>query len=206
MQPPKESCGLHAYWTLPSAVFIDRHQLSDPLFLASQNLKALRSLSGEQDLEAPNWAINAWGSAALLELAHPAPGAVHDRWSVTIPTHLRYLEPPSEPALSVPWPVVFWACQADEGLKFSTNPFDRVNLGYDGLFGPKTMFFHIPPASQSEAYELIHVPTLDLTPDGVALVTTGTIFAVTVGFLWICWKLLSARSGPASVQRSSRRG
>ena len=195
-KPPADSCALHAYWTLPSALFIDRYQLSDPLFIASQNLTSLRSLSGEDDLEAPDWVVKKWGSAALLELAHPPSHDGHSGdWTVTIPTHLRYL-PPSKDAktpgyedLEVPWPVVFWACEAQEGLKMATNPFDRVNLGYDGLFGPKTMFHHVSPApADGLVIEKLVVPVMDV--QRAQWLETGTVLAVLAGFGWVCWQLL----------------
>jgi hypothetical protein len=204
LHPPKHSCGLHAYWTLPSTVFIDRYQLSDPLFLASQNLVALHSLSGEQDLEAPEWVIQRWGSAALFELAVPSTrqtnegkGSTED-WKVTIPTHLRYLDgqkhdggAPDQTTIDIPWPIVFWACEAEEGLKMSTNPFDRVNLGYDGLFGPKTMFYHIPVASDvSSTVSQIKVPVLNA--ENGQWIQVGTLIAVVLGFGFICWQLLQS--------------
>ncbi|KAF2170847.1 hypothetical protein M409DRAFT_63892 [Zasmidium cellare ATCC 36951] len=202
LQPPKEdSCALHAYWTLPTALFIDRYQLSDPLFLASQNLIALRSLSGAQDLEAPDWAVkHPWGSAALFELATPnvTTTAEDGFWNITIPTHLRYvnstLSIDGKTPLAIPWPTVFWACEAQEGLKMSTNPFDRVNLGYDGLFGPKTMFYHVPPNGEVEKLvELLWVPTLDVKNSG--WVSFGTVLAVLLGFGWVCWRLVRGVGG-----------
>lgn len=203
LAPPKASCGLHAYWTLPSALFIDRYQFSDSLFLESKNLVKLHSLSGEEDLEAPDWVVNRWGSAALIQLA--APGSQHSGnesalWTVTIPTHLRYLatdqDSTAEPGyadLEVPWPIIFWACEAEEGLKMATNPFDRVNLGYDGLFGPKTMFYHIPPAADVlSTAEKLRVPVMHHEKAG--RVPVGTMIAVALGFAWVCWKLgLSGR-------------
>ncbi|KAK5680993.1 protease B nonderepressible form [Elasticomyces elasticus] len=168
LSPPKlnGACALHAYLTLPSAIFLDRYQLSDPAVLRENGLVALRSLSGEQDLEAPEWVVEGWGSAALVELASPSPSSSTDDegdWMATIPLHLRYLQAAGNTTggrdggrgeegegyvnLTLPHPAVFWACEAEEGLKMSTNPFDRVDIGYDGLFGPKTMFFHIPPAT-----------------------------------------------------------
>ncbi|KAK3716847.1 protease B nonderepressible form [Vermiconidia calcicola] len=206
LRPPSDTCGLHAYWTLPSALFIDRYQLSDPLFLASQNLAALHSLSGEQDLEAPDWAIERWGSAALSELAAPpsspsGSGTDKSDWIITIPTHLRYLAGPQKPthtsghaSIDVPWPIVFWACEAEEGLGLSNNPFDRVDLGYDGLFGPQTTFYHIPPGSEvNTTVEEVQVPVLD--SEKAEWVQAGTLIAVVAGFAWICWQLLRATSG-----------
>lgn len=207
LSPPQPSCALHAYLTLPSALFIDRYQFSDALFLQSQNLKALRALSGEQDLEAPDWVINAWGSAALFELAHPAAGGdSSEEWTATIPTHLRYVKPDNTSSssagqshLSIPAPIVFWACNADEGTKFNTNPFDRENLGYDGLFGKKTMFYHVPPAPvMAEARDGLllglDVPVLNAEKAG-GWVGIATVAVVVAGFTWVVWKVLGGGAG-----------
>jgi len=72
----------------------------------------------------------------------------------------------------------------------AASPFDRVNLGYEGLFGPKTMFYHVPPANSSSGGRLveeIQVPVLDL--DQAWYVEWGTVVAVALGTLWVCWKL-----------------
>lgn len=212
--PPKDSCALHAYLTLPSALFIDRYQLSDPLFLASQNLVALRSLSGEQDLEAPDWVVKLWGSAALVELAHPQDAnasSKDDQWTVTVPTHLRYLQAqpnstiPGQTSLDMPWPSVFWACEAQEGLKMATNPFDRVNLGYDGLFGPKTMLYHIPPAVEEgvQLVEKLSVPVLE--PEEAGWVQMGTLAAVLVGFGWVLWMLFKPSGDDKGVSQERKK-
>lgn len=220
--PPKDSCALHAYFTMPSAIFLDRYQLSETLFLQSQNLIALRSLSGETDLEAPDWVVEQWGSAALLELAHPVQDTTtslsNDAWKITIPTHLRYVRSDlksnssradhtgsDHEVLDVPYPVVFWACEAEEGLKMSVNPFDRVNLGYDGLFGPKTMFYHIPAAVEQKVLSLeVRVPVLD--PSSVIVtngwVTGGTAVMVLLGFAWVVWQLASGIDGKQRVKKA----
>ena len=199
LQLPKDSCGLHAYWTLPSTLFIDRYQLSDPLFLASQNLVALHSLSGEQDLEAPEWVTQRWGSAALFELGIPSSqqsSSSDKEWKVTIPTHLRYLDDqkhdvgaPDKRTIDIPWPILFWACEAEEGLKMSTNPFDRVNLGYDGLFGPKTMFYHVPAAS-SVVHTVSQITVPILSSETRQWIQVGTFLAVIAGFAFICLQLV----------------
>lgn len=168
-------CGLHAYLTLPSALFIDRHAFSDPLFLASQGLKGLKAFSGAMDLEAPDWSVKAWGSTALFELrggdgeTSPADATTDTGLRATIPLHLRYLSPsnsssaaaPPETkrdgttparsgitALTVPPPAVFWACtplSTSPGKDPTINPFDRLHLGYNDLFPVGTVFYHIPP-------------------------------------------------------------
>ncbi|KAI9818537.1 MAG: protease B nonderepressible form [Pycnora praestabilis] len=195
--PPTTSCALHTYLTLPSYLFADKYQLSDPLFLSSKNLAAIRSLSGETDLEAPDWVVDKWGSSMLVELVPPSSAeSTKDDWTADIPLHLRYL-PPAAGGIAdveVPWPVVFWACNAQEGLKMAVNPFDRVNLGYDGLFGPRTMFYHFSPDAKGNGngngslIETIQVPVLDL--ERVRYVEVGTVGVVLLGFAWVCWRLL----------------
>lgn len=80
----------------------------------------------------------------------------------------------------------------------SVNPFDRVNLGYDGLFGDRTVFHHFSPApaqamgraNNGDSGTLtvtLQVPTLNLSR--AAWVESGTVAAVAVGVLWVLWKL-----------------
>ena len=74
----------------------------------------------------------------------------------------------------------------------AVNPFDRVNLGYDGLFGPKTMFYHLEPALEGgngsgRLVERIDVPVLQTGE--TAWVEIGTVAVVLAGFLWVIWKL-----------------
>ena len=227
-RPPQSKCSLHASLTLPSAIFADKYQLStkDQLFLQSHNLQALRAISGETDLEQPDYVVQKWGSNVLVELALPvlpndeaySGTATDDKsrmttvlgpvaWNVTIPLHTRYLPPSpssSQSAISVPWPVVFWACTTEEGTKFSVNPFDRVNLGFDGLFGPRTMFFHLNPrvdgsrggeGGGGSLVETISVPVLNLQSWGPEWIQAGTAAVIMAGFLWICLQLWTAGRG-----------
>lgn len=203
INPPLPTCALHTYLNLPSALFLDKYQLSSPNYLTSKNLKSIRALSGETDLEAPIWTVVQWGSAVLLELAHPPsdsesasildssrPGSP---WHADIPLHLRYLRanPGGQIPLSIAWPVVFWACPSDYGTKMNTNPFDRVNLGYDGLFGPRTMFYHLQAASGGKPLtEELQAPVLDLEGSKLKWVELGTVTIVILGSLWVCSKLL----------------
>ncbi|KAI9714755.1 MAG: protease B nonderepressible form [Bogoriella megaspora] len=210
LTPPSESCALHTYLTLPSALFIDKYQLQDPLFLASQNLIKLHSISGATDLEAPDWAIKQWGSAVLLELAYPSPppSQTSQEWTVSVPLHLRYLDATANSSgmssVQMPWPVVFWACNAEEGTKMSVNPFDRTNLGYDGLFGPRTMFYHVPPRQNESGWlvETIPVPVLDL--DRAWYVEWGTMLAIFAGFSWVVWKLVKVLRNTGSQSQKKR--
>lgn len=192
---------LHTYLTLPSALFPDKYQLSSPNFLASNNIQSLRALSGETDLEAPAWAVPRWGSTMLLELAAPSP--VNGRkWSASVPLHLRYLLPSPKDEfsshsdrerVSMPSPAVFWACPTDEGTKMSNNPFDRTNLGYDGLFGTRTMFYHLLPSSNGSLEQSVSVPVLDLERTG--WVESGSVGVIMAGFIWIFWMLLCSCGG-----------
>lgn len=202
LAPPDPTCKLHTHLTLPSALFIDKYQFKDPLFLASKNLIALRSIAGATDLEAPDWVIPQWGSAALFELAS-LPDASGDAsvlnardWNISIPLHLRYLPASnsSHTAVEVPWPVVFWACRADEGEKMSVNPFDRRHLGYEALFGPKTRFMHVEPAASAKGMvETIEVPVLDTRK--TAWVEFGTVGVVVLAFLGLSWVLFGRGTG-----------
>ncbi|MCJ1361505.1 protease B nonderepressible form [Acarospora aff. strigata] len=191
---PAPTCALHTYLTLPSSLFADRYQLSDPVLLSSNNLRSVHSLTGETDLEAPDWTVKQWGSSMLLELSPPMPRKLKSQtWHADIPLHLRYL-PPTPGGFAevhVPWPVVFWACTAEEGTKMSVNPFDRANLGYDGLFGPRTMFYHLQPTAvgngNGSLVETLRVPVLDAGK--TEWVERGTVVVVLLGFLWVCWRL-----------------
>ncbi|KAJ9256998.1 hypothetical protein DTO195F2_5677 [Paecilomyces variotii] len=217
--PADATCALHSYLTLPSPIFADKYQLSttDRLFLESHNLAALRTISGETDLEAPDWVTSRWGSNLLLELATPAEtDSAKEDWEVTIPLHLRYLKPsPSgNRTVSVPWPIVFWACTAEEGTKMGVNPFDRVNLGWEGLFGPKTMFYQLSPSPskdktsevQSRLVEQLDVPVLEIKEglEGIVQARTieiGTIIIVALGFLWALWKLISVTGSSGNQKK-----
>jgi len=196
-KPPSDDsfCSLHAYMTLPRTVFSDKYQLADPLFLASKNLTALRHVSQPVDLEAPEYTTKVWGSSVLLELSNPtSPAAPDESWTAEVPLHLRYLAPWSggHQQIQVPYPVLFWACNTEEGTKFPTNPFDRVNLGYDGLFGPRTVFWHLDPQPATGSARLtseITVPVLDTLK--TSWVNAGTAAAILLGFAWVLYKMFS---------------
>ncbi|KAL9602596.1 MAG: hypothetical protein Q9219_001740 [cf. Caloplaca sp. 3 TL-2023] len=191
--PPNLTCTLHAYLVLPSPLFIDKYQLSSPNFLAAKNLRTVRALSGDTDLEAPHWVTRKWGSALLMELAPPTvqrkSSQVGDAlWYAEIPLHLRYLVPANGGItnLNVPWPVVFWACPAEEGVKMHVNPFDRVSLGYESLFGPRTMFYHLQPQPALADETLVakmRVPVMDV--ERTTWVEIGTVAVVVLGVLWV---------------------
>ena len=217
-KPADSQCALHAYLTLPSVLFPDPYQLSttDSLFLSSHNLVAARSISGETDLEAPDYVLEKWGSNVLLELATPdvaeyfSQSAADTTWDVTIPLHLRYLAPSntSTTSVQIPWPIVFWACTAEEGTKFPVNPFDRVNLGYDGLFGTRTMFYHLDPVVKDggKLVSTLKVPVLNTEAIGSEWVESGTVVVVLLGWMWVVWKMVGGwkRSGLSTSDKKKK--
>ncbi|UNI21479.1 protease B nonderepressible form [Purpureocillium takamizusanense] len=184
-------CAPYAYFTLPKTIFADRYQYEDSLFLASKNLTASRYTSFPVDLEAPAYTTTTWGSSVLLELAPPASGQPGD-WTAEVPLHLRYLKPSASGRVpvEVPYPAVFWACDMAGEVDFPTNPFDRRQLGYDGLFSSQTSFWHVAPkpVSGNRITSALYVPVL--RDEGAAWIRLGTTVAVGLGFAWVLWKLL----------------
>lgn len=88
----------------------------------------------------------------------------------------------------------------------SVNPFDRVNLGYDGLFGPRTIFYHLQsdvPAGSMLTEEL-EVPVLDL--DHITWIENGTVVAVLIAVVWVMAKLWAALQLPSKHKTDGRGG
>ena len=194
-KPPVEDagCAPHAYLTLPKSIFADRYQFDDQLFLASKNLSASRYASLPVDLEAPAYTTETWGSNFLLELAPPV-SKDSEAWTAEVPLHLRYLKPSAtgHVPVEIPYPAVFWACESGSDADFSTNPFDRTHLGYDGLFGPQTTFWHVNPQPETGSRIMSSVSVPVLKEEGAAWIGLGTSVVVGLGFAWVLWKLLSA--------------
>ena len=193
-KPPAEGgsrCSPFAYFTFPKTIFADRYQFADELFLASKNLTASRYTTLPVDLEAPVYTTETWGSNVLLELAPP--GAASQEWTAEVPLHLRYLRPTQSGKMDIeiPYPAVFWACEAEAGTDFSVNPFDRTHVGYDALF-EDVVFWHLKPqpVQGNIIMSAISVPVLQ--QQAAPWVQQGTAAAVLVGFLWVLWKLFGA--------------
>lgn len=216
-KPADSVCALQTYLTLPSHIFADKYAFlsNDPLFQNSHHLGQLHTIAGETDLEAPDYVVKKWGSTMLLSIQTPTDTTEHSKskdqaWNVTIPLHLRYLEPNSNGTaeVEVPWPIVFWACTAEDGTKFPVNPFDRTQLGFDALFGPRTMFYHLDPAPHEgpggRLVESISVPVLDLETASPWSIEILTMLSITLGFLWVLLKLkpMSWFGGNAGAQVS----
>ena len=89
------------------------------------------------------------------------------------------------------------------------NPFDRVNLGWDGLFGPRTMFYQVHPSGETARHvEELDVPVLRLNEGGFfrsKAVELGTVAAIVLGLLWVLWKLgVVARSGGQRTDKEKK--
>jgi hypothetical protein len=200
-----DNCTPYAYLTLPRAIFADKYQLSDPLFLASKNLTALRHITQPVDLEAPAYVLPQWGSSVLLQLSPPPPAAGEEKteqqeWTAAIPLHLRYLPPAAGgyADVPVPYPAVFWVCEPapEQAVAFPSSPFEKGSVGYDGLFEEGTVFWHVEPkpleggGGGGSLVNVVRAPVLDL--DQAGWVNAGTAAAVVVGFAWVVWKLVGA--------------
>jgi len=89
------------------------------------------------------------------------------------------------------------------------NPFDRVHLGYEALFGRETRFMHVQPALEGNGMaagrlvEWINVPVLDTRKSG--WVEGGTVGVVMVAFLGLCWVLFGGRGGRTKVVEAKKR-
>ena len=84
----------------------------------------------------------------------------------------------------------------------NTNPFDRANLGYDGLFGPRTIFYHLQPRIGHESLlQVIDVPVLDLENSKTKWIDYGTVTIVVLGFLWVFQNLLTANRASLGRRR-----
>jgi len=86
----------------------------------------------------------------------------------------------------------------------NTNPFDRVNLGYDGLFGPRTMFYHLQPSSHGRPLrEALKAPVMEVK--GAGWVEIGTVVIVSLGFLWVSGILVGAMTKDLSWSGTTMR-
>ncbi|RMZ80536.1 hypothetical protein DV737_g2957, partial [Chaetothyriales sp. CBS 132003] len=194
-------CALYTYLTLPSPVFVDEYAFKskDPLFGESHGIQATWAIAGETDLEAPEYVVDKWGSTVLLELRTNGSSGVNAS-KVSLPLHLRYLPPSANGTrwVDVPWPVVYWACTAEEDMHFAVNPFDRGNMGYDAVHGPSTMYYHLDakPAVGDRMMQRMEVPVYSLGSVDPGIVEAGTLLAIAVGFVWVAvqlWAVVRAR-------------
>jgi len=192
---PGDDCTLNAYFTLPRGLFVDKYQLgaANSQLLQSLNIKRLRPVIGETNLEEPVWASDLWGSSVLVEIDTDRP-MEKGGLDVEVPLHLRYFEPQhnsTESKVRFAMPSVFWACRSEKWSKMGNSPFDRPRLGWEYQFPEPTMYYHLSPAE--DAWKSIKVPILD--SQHAAMIKYGTIAVIMGGFFWICLKALAAVMG-----------
>ncbi len=86
----------------------------------------------------------------------------------------------------------------------SVNPFDRVNLGFDGLFGPRTIFYHLQPALQAGSELVEHVEVPVLASEHVDWIENGTVAAVLIAVVWLMGKLWGAMQLQVGTDQNKR--
>ncbi|KAK9472006.1 PIG-X [Dipodascopsis tothii] len=199
----KAACKLHAYYTLPNFLFVDKYQLSDLADAKAGGVQRVVGIWGETDLEVPVWMVDGWGSSVLLEvLPSPRPPPIPLRpgleyMELEIPMHSRYEVPDWNTSVvthEVPWPVLFWACPAAVSEdRLRKNPFESSPLGVERFFDAGTTFHYLTPnLNASTAAEPTHL-TSELRIPVVPLETYRWVQPVTVvvivfGCFWIFYK------------------
>ncbi|RPB17063.1 PIG-X-domain-containing protein [Morchella conica CCBAS932] len=215
LQPPQEECTLNAHFNIPSALFVDVYQLgpSNTNLLNTLNIKRVRDVSGNTDLEKPDYSSQQWGSRVLIEIDTESKGV--GPLKVELPLHLRYLNPrenSSSAEVVFAWPTVFWACKSDNWVKMGNNPFDRTNLGWEDLFPEQVMYYHLSPTpapvgadsgmvgvkggeGKEGTWGRIQVPVLDKGWGNSETIKTWTAVIVVLGFLWVFIRIAVAKIG-----------
>ncbi|KAK6362082.1 protease B nonderepressible form [Orbilia blumenaviensis] len=199
---PADGCSLNAYFTVPQPFFVDPYQLEDDKLMKSYGINKIKAVAGETDLEAPTWAMSKWGALVLAELDFEQ---YLSKWEkkrspmeFTLPLHLRYMpthpEKHSEPA-TLPWPMVFWACPSEHSSKMSTNPFDRIMLGYEEYFPEETYFHHLTPKliNSTLSRASLEVPILNSVDS--QYIEWGTMGVIVIGFLWVFGRIVTSFIG-----------
>lgn len=206
LNPPQKGCALNTYFTLPRGLFVDKYQLSssNPELLKSLNIKRIRDVAGETDLEAPIWASELWGSSVVVEIDYN--GRIeNDRLEVGLPLHLRYLEPQdntTKSAIQFANPSLFWACPSQEWRAMADSPFDRVRLGWEHIFPEQTMYYHLSPSES--AWKLVDVPVLSLQYAGT--IKGGTLGFILGGLFWVLWKMFIKRTDDNAGDNAANKG
>lgn len=115
----QKACKLLSMYYLPKTHFFDLFELEG--LLGRDNVE----LYGEQDLEAPVWAVKGWGSILVAKL-DSSEGQSH----LQLPFHARYSEPnkggQARPT-QITAPQVFTACYQDDAA-YIDNPWEPHTL------------------------------------------------------------------------------
>nr|Q751U2.3 RecName: Full=Protein PBN1 [Eremothecium gossypii ATCC 10895] len=117
------ACAHHVFLQLPAQLFVDKFQQPPEL------------LFGEDDLELPEYKVEAWGSEVIYALE---PGRVN-----RVQLHSRYARPgPGRRYEVVPLrPYVFEACDTGSA-DIAENPFYSKGMGFEAYFTADTVFKH----------------------------------------------------------------
>lgn len=211
--PPRAECTLNAYFTLPASVFVDKYQLSSTNvnLLQQLGLRQLRDVTGNTDLEAPEYSLPAreWGSRVLIELDPEA--LAGEPLEAEIPLHTRYLKPRDNSTAEavIAWPSVFWACGGGS-TKLDRSPFDRIGLGWEDQFPGDTVYYHLSPAPApvvgaraSGTWVRIEVPVLDSSNANMILM--GTVAAVALGFVGVVGAVLWSKASGKEVKKEVKK-
>lgn len=195
------TCRLYAEYTVPKFLFLDQYQLADLDRRTETSIPTgkLIGVWGEIDLEAPVWAIDGWGSEALVEIYHDKSGT----FDFELPLHSRYeipLNGSTQLNHRLPWPAVFWACQ---DMDMRPSP-DIKSLGYETFFPDDTVFYHVGPRDAVQSFNTeFHIPVAPLEHyDTIRKVTTASLLA---GFAWILWKVFSKNARDGKENATSRK-
>jgi hypothetical protein len=174
---PHPNCDLFIYSTLPNVLFFDKYQYNE------NKIKLLNSW-GENDLEAPAWKVEKFGSAQLFHVLNNTDG-------IDIKFHSRYIKPSAPNIFKFFIPEVFWACEAEtfmeEWDKIEANPFETYNLGYESFFEPSTVFYHYKRNTTDLRFT---IPTAEAADHGkVQLITSAVVL---IGSLYLLFKLFAS--------------
>jgi PIG-X / PBN1 len=185
---PQPVCKLYAKCSIPNELFLDQYQLADLDRSSPQPATGkLIGVWGETDLEDPVWSVASWGSEALIQIYLPPASQFKSNFSFTLPMHSRYEFPQPNSTLverSMPWPLVFWACQ---DLEQRVNN-DVVGLSYESLFPEDTLFYHLTPHSTDNLVSEFTIPVAPLEVySAVSHVTVVILFG---GFIFLLYKII----------------
>lgn len=197
---PQTKCSLFAKYTFSKSLFLDKYQLAelDKPTPSRDAVGYLYELWGETDLEAPIWAVDGYGSEALVQIyvKNRPTDEIPGTFQFELPTHSRYEVPQINSTVVgevQPWPVVFWACQSTEGEKEAypaPGAVETVHLGYETIFPESTAFHYLTP--KIDAGKILQsefdIPVAPFSSyETVQLVT---LVAILAGFFYLIYELV----------------
>lgn len=177
--PPSSHCELFLHAVIPNSLIFDKYQYDD------KNLQLINSW-GDNDLEAPIWKIKHFGSIQLFQFNN---FSQVDELEITY--HSRYLKPSAPSDFTLLSPQLFWGCDATSFIQdfelIGQNPFDDFSYGYPSYFEDTTVFYHI---ATDKAALRFKIPTGDT--EDFATIQLVTLSSVSMGFLYILWKVFTS--------------